>query len=191
MITLDRDLSASAAPATVEVPALADLRPAYCLLGAPLAVVIAGASAAIATSDGPAPVEVVRPVLVTLWAVAGLLLGVRRRSDRLAPIVIGGTLVGAIGTLAAAMTAHGKHSGAAALTCDVAVRLSAALLPVIALHLLLGLADGRLMTPIRRNTVIVGYVIGCAIGLALLTDRERVVVWPTAVLWLAALAVGL
>ena len=47
------------------------------------------------------------------------------------------------------------------------------------------------MTPIRRNTVIVGYAIGCAIGLALSTDRERVVVWPTAVLWLAALGVGL
>jgi signal transduction histidine kinase len=191
VITLDRDLPTSAAPATVEAPAFAELRPAYCMLGAPLAVVIAGASAAIAASDGPAPVEVVRPVLVTLWAVAGLLLGVRRRSDRLAPIVIGGTLVGATGTLTAAMTAHGELSGAGALTCDVAVRLSAALLPVIALHLLLGLADGRLTTSIRRNTVIVGYVIGCAIGLALLTDRDRVVVWPTAVLWLAALGVGL
>ena len=133
VITLDRDLPVSAAPATVEAPAFAELRPAYCLLGAPLAAVIAGPALVIAATDGPSPVEVVRPILVTLWAAAGLLLGVRRRRDRLAPIVICGTLVGAIGTLTAAMTAHGELNGSprrwrATSPCAS----SAALLPVIA-----------------------------------------------------------
>ena len=118
----------------------------------------------IAAADGPSPVEIVRPVLVVLWAAAGLLLGLRRRHDRLAPIVLGGALVGAIGTLAAAMIAHRSLDGSAGVRLGVTVRFAAALLPAVALHLLLGLADGRLATPIRRNTVLAGYVAGAAIG---------------------------
>ena len=54
---------------------------------------------------------------------------------------------------------------------EITLRMAAALLPAVALHLLLGLADGRLATPIRRNTVLVGYVVGAVTGLVLLADR--------------------
>ena len=77
-------------PAAAATPTFAELRPAYCLLAAPLAVILAGAALVIAVTDGPTPVEIVRPILVVLWAIAGLLLGLRRRHDRLAPIVLGG-----------------------------------------------------------------------------------------------------
>ena len=143
----------------------AELRPAYCLLAAPLAVILAGAALAIAVTDGPAPVEIVRPALVVLWAIAGLLLGLRRRHDRLAPIVLGGSIVAAIGTLAAATIVH-RPGGALESQWEVALRLSAAMLPAVALHLMLGLADGRLATPIRRNTVLAGYATGAC-------DRPR------------------
>ena len=41
---------------------------------------------------------------------------------------------------------------------EVILRFSAAVLPAVALHLMLGLADGRLATTVRRNTVLAGYV---------------------------------
>jgi signal transduction histidine kinase len=159
------------------------------LLAAPLALLLAGAALAIAIPDGPSPVEIVRPVLVVLWAAAGLLLGLRRRRDRLAPIVLGGSIVAAVGTLAAAVIAH-RPGGAFEAQWEVALRLAAATLPAAALHLLLGLADGRLATPIRRNTVVVGYVVALVIGLALLADRDRVVAWPLVLFWLAATCIG-
>ena len=80
VIALDRDVPATASAAAAGAPTtFAELRPAYCLLGAPLAGVIAGVALAIAAADGPSAVEVVRPILVVLWAAAGLLLGLRRR----------------------------------------------------------------------------------------------------------------
>jgi signal transduction histidine kinase len=74
---------------------------------------------------------------------------------------------------------------------DVAVRLSAALLPAIALHLLLGLASGRLGTRARRATALAGYAVGTTVGVALIAERDRIVIWPLALCWLAALGVGL
>jgi signal transduction histidine kinase len=192
VIALDRDVPATASPAAAGASTtFAELRPAYCLLGAPLAGVIAGVALAIVAADGPSAVEVVRPILVVLWAAAGLLLGLRRRRERLAPIVLGGALLGAVGTLAAAMLAHRALDGSAELAWDVALRFAAALLPAVALHLLLGLVDGRLATPIRRNTVLVAYATGAVLGVGLLANRERVLVWPLVVFWLAALAIGL
>jgi signal transduction histidine kinase len=175
--------------AGTETSSFAELRPAYCLLAGPLAVILAGAALVTAIADGPSPVELVRPVLVVLWAAAGLLLGLRRRRDRLAPIVLGGSIVAAIATLAAAMVAH-RPSAPLASHWEVALRLSAAVLPAVALHLLLGLADGRLATTIRRNTVLAGYATGAVIGIALLADREHVVAWPLVLFWLVALSIG-
>jgi signal transduction histidine kinase len=190
VIALDRDVPATASPAA-GASTYAELRPAYCLLGAPIAAVIAGAALAIALAGGPSAVEIVRPILVVLWAAAGLLLGLRRRRERLAPIVLGGALLGAVGTLAAAMLAHRALDGSADLAWDFALRFAAALLPAVALHVLLGLADGRLVTQIRRNTVLAAYASGAAIGLGLLANREHVLVWPLALFWLAALGIGL
>ena len=191
MIALDRDTPATASPTAADAATFAELGPAYCLLGAPLAVALASIGLVIAVVDGPTAVEIVRPILVVLWASAGLLLGLRRRRDRLAPIVLGGAIVGAIGTLAAATLADPAIDGSTALAWDVALRFSAALLPAIALHLLLGLVDGRLATPIRRNAVLAGYGVGLAMGAGLLAERGYVVAGPLVVVWLLVVAVGL
>src|SRR6187431_109597 len=77
VIALDRDAPVSAA--TTSPSAFAEVRPAYCLLGASLATALAGAGLVTSAVDGPSAVEIVRPILVVLWAAAGLLLGLRRR----------------------------------------------------------------------------------------------------------------
>ena len=110
----------------------------------PVAAALAVAALAVAVVDEPQAVEIVRPFLVGLWALAGAVLSVRRSSDRVAPIALAGAVVGGVGSLAAAIDAHDTVAGGAAWGLDLAVRLSAAVLAAIALQLLLGLPDGRL-----------------------------------------------
>ena len=183
--------SAVAPSVAPSAPAFAPLRPAYCLLVGPIAVALALVGLAVAASDEASAVELVRPFVVALWAVAGLALGVRRRHDRLAPIVLAGAVVGGAGTLAAAMVAHRSLDGVIAVGWDLALRATAALLPAVAMHLLFGLADGRLATPIRRRAVVTGYLAAAVVGAGLMADRDRVVIWPVALLWALALGFGI
>ena len=145
----------------------------------------------VAATDDPLAVELVRPAVVAVWALAGLVLGLRRRHDRLAPIVLAGAIVGGVGTLAAAVVEHRTLTGSVAWSWDLALRMSAALLPAIAMHLLFGLADGRLATSVRRRAVAAGYVAALVVGIALMADRDQVIVWPLIVLWAAALGFGM
>ena len=72
--------------------------------------------------------------------------------------------------------------GSAELAWDVALRFAAALLPAVALHLLLGLVDGRPATPIRRNTVLVGYATGLC-SASVCSPTGSALVWPLVVFW--------
>ena len=140
------------------------------VLGALPAVALAAGS--LLLGDGPAAAEVVRAVLVVLWATAGAALTARRRHSRLGPLVLVGATIGGLGALAGAMDAHRSLHGGASLLVDLVVRLSAALLPAVALHLLLALPDGVLGTVGRRRSVIAMYVASAAVGVALLADRD-------------------
>ncbi len=190
MTTVVEPSAAVAAPANL-APAFAPLRPAWCLLAVPVAGALAVAGLWVAATDDPLAVELVRPAVVAVWALAGLMLGLRRRHDRLAPIVLAGAIVGGVGTLAAAVVEHRTLTGSVAWAWDLALRLSAALLPAIAMHLLFGLADGRLATSVRRRAVAAGYVVALAVGVGTMADREQVTVWPLVVLWAAALGFGM
>ena len=179
-----------ASPANL-APDFAPLRPAWCLLTVPVAGALAVAALWVAATDDPLAVELVRPAVVAVWALAGLILGLRRRHDRLAPIVLAGAIVGGVGTLAAAVVEHRTLTGSVAWSWDLALRLSAALLPAIAMHLLFGLADGRLATAVRRRAVAAGYVVALVVGAASMADRDEIIVWPLIVLWAAALGFGM
>ena len=152
-------------------------RPAFCLLAAPCAIV-AGA-VAVAMVEAAEPVDLVRFVLVVVWAISGALVGFRRRADRLGPIMLGGAGIGAVAMFADA-------AGQALIA-----RVSLGVVAVMGLHLLVSLPDGRLVGASRRAVVGAGYGIGAVVGLLAPHDASGPEPWPFVLLWVVALAAGL
>lgn len=185
-----RDVALEPIPAAGMPSAGADLRPAWCLLAAPFAVGLAVAAVVVAIGgSGATATQVIGAALVVLWTLAGLSLGVRRRHDRLGPIVLAGAALAGGLCLAQAVGTRDDlsdwHDASA-----VAVRLLACLLPAVALHMLTSLPDGRLRTAGRRRGVLAGYAVALLTGGALCFDLDHVTAWPIVVLWVAALAFG-
>jgi signal transduction histidine kinase len=168
-----------------------ELRPAWCLLTAPVAIGFAIASLVVASgAGGPTATQVIGTVLVASWSAAGLALGVQLRRDRLGPIVLAGAVAAAVLSLAQSLVdaaSEGSPNDLAAIT----MRLALGALPALALHAFAALPDGRLNTARRRWGVAAGYVVGGAVGAALCTDLDAVTVWPIVALWVAAFAAGL
>ncbi len=170
----------------------ADLKPAWCLLAAPVAIGLALAGVVVSLdADGPTATQIVGVALVVLWACAGVALGVRRRQDRLGPIVLAGAIAGAVTCLTEALVASARLDGSTHDFAVVALRLALALLPAFALHLLTALPDGRLTSRGRQRTTLAGYVVGLVVGGALCVDLTSIATWPIVALWIAALAAGI
>ena len=136
--------------------------------------------------------EIVRAALVTAWALVGLTVTIRRPSERLGPLVLAGTLLGGMASLAgAALQAHGQGMGLSATAVALAQLsrpVTVALLPVVAMHVLLGLPDGACR--VARSAVALGYLAGAAIGVALWTQRPSFPLWPVVIEALLAAAAG-
>ena len=165
-----------------------ELKPAWCFLAAPVAVGLAIAGLIVAAgANGPTTTQIVGAILVALWAAAGVSLGVRRRQDRLGPIVLAGTVAAGVLCLAQALVASADTTDDLAA---VALRLTLGLLPAFALHLFVALPDGRLTSAGRRRGVATGYVIGLATGAALCGDLTTMVAWPIVALWVGAFCAG-
>ena len=152
---------------------------------------VALAIGSLLVGSKPTSAEVVRAILVLLWAAAGMALTVRRSQTRLGPLVLVGATIGAVGAMASVLETHRSASGAAGLALDLGIRMAAALLPAVALHFLLALPNGFLATAGRRRGVIAMYVTSAAVGIALLADRDRVIMWPVILLWLVAFGCGI
>ena len=168
------------------------LKPAWCFLAAPIAVGLAIVGLIVSfRSDTPTPTQAVAVVVVGLWSAAGLAVGVRQREDRLAPIVLVGSMAGGLVCLSQAVVAGADLDSSSNDAAAVAMRLATAALPAIALHMFVALPDGRLATQQRRRVTIAAYAVAVATGLALCTDLGRLSVWPLALLWLVALAAGI
>src|SRR5438876_7742375 len=124
-------------------------------LVAPLAVGLATWGAVLATDAGNPATQWLRAGLVAAWAAAGVVAATRRPHERIGPLVLQATLVGAVASLAdAALRAHGHGTHLSSTAIDVAqlVRpLAVALIPVTAMHVLLGLPDG--FCKVARSTV--------------------------------------
>jgi signal transduction histidine kinase len=166
----------SVAAAAIDRPT-DELRPAFCLLAAPVAAALA--IAGLVRLDTRHSIDWVCAGLVVCWALAGSLVGVRQRAERIGPICLGIALLGGVALLAGAE----DHTTAAGVALGV--------LPAAALHLLASLPDGRLRTPVRRFTVAVGYAVGGLVGAVAPHDDHGLRAWPFVLLWLAAVGVGL
>ncbi len=142
-----------------------------------------GAALVVAGGEATAALIVVAG-LGLLWAVAGIVLAVRHRCPAAATVqAIAATI--AVGTLAWSVNANGQPSGVSSLLADLGQRLAMTMLPALTFHLILTMPNGHLIKAVRRRVVYVGHAVGAAVGLALLVDRNQVIVWPVVLLWLA------
>ncbi len=124
-------------------------RPAFCLLAAPVITVAAGVGTArLDTIDLR---SVVLLGLVVVWCAAAVFVGVRRRDEPLAPIMLVSAGAVALGLLAR------DHRP---LGVTVAIALAAG----CALHLLAVLGAGPISRSVR-TLVIVGYIVSISVGL--------------------------
>ena len=136
---------------------------------------------------------VVRALVVGAFALAGVSAVARRPSERQGSLVVLGALAGgaAVG-LDAIITAHSHGeavSGAALALARLGEPLALGLLPVIAMHLMLGLPDGSCR--LGRTVVAVGYLVGLGVGVAVWSQRPSLPLWPVGVEALVALPVGI
>ena len=157
--------------------------PAIALGPVSIAVAVGGTIAAADTSH--VATAALYAGLVTAWAVAGVIVTVRRPAERQGILILVGSLVGAIGVLAAGT----RWSGSAPDAGTLALALALGLLPAAGMHVLLTLPDGSCR--IGRATVIAGYCVGAATGLAVWTRRPALPLWPFAVVAAAAAVIGL
>jgi signal transduction histidine kinase len=169
-----------------------ELKPAWCLLAAPVAIGIAlGGLVVSVDAEGPTATQIVSVILVVLWAVAGVALGVRRRQDRLGPIVLAGAIAGGVTCLAEALVANARLDDSTDDLAAIALRLGLTVLPAFALHIFVALPDGRLTVRARQRSVVAGYAVGLAIGGALCVDLGSIAAWPITALWITAMAAGI
>ena len=140
--------------------------------------------------DDLSAIDIVRSMLIVVWAVAGAVLATRRLYERFGALVLVGATIAGIGAVCGAVEQHWSPDGFAGVAVDLGVRLAAAVLPAVAFHLLLSLPDGELATRERRRAVAAAYLLSVVVGGVLMTDREHVTVWPIVLLWLVALVAG-
>jgi signal transduction histidine kinase len=140
--------------------------------------------------DGLSAAELVRVGLVVAWALAGLSLVVRPGQRQLGAIVLAAAALGGACVLCSGIL-HRDPAGWLAAAAALVRPLAAGLLPAVALHLIVGLPDGRLESRPRRVAVAVGYAAGIGLGLALWAQRPALPLWPVVAAGVLAVAVGL
>jgi signal transduction histidine kinase len=145
---------------------------------------VAAAGAALVSLvgvDAPSVVRYSATGVTAIWAVAGILIALRRRSEPLGLMV---TVVAACATAALIGSAATETSGGRLR--DVAT----ALLIAVVFHLAVGLPEGRLIDRSRQVLVGLGYVTAIAVGFAEDANDASIGV-PTAALGAVLLAIAL
>ncbi|MDE3085501.1 MAG: hypothetical protein KGJ77_01940 [Acidobacteriota bacterium] len=168
-------------------------RPAALVPGLVLVVVSVAAAAGAPVVDhrGDLVSQVVRAVVVGAFAAAGATALWRRPSERQPLLLLVATALGALATISAAVVdahLHGVTSGGVVDFARAAEPLALALLPVAAMHLLLGLPDGSCR--LSRAVITGGYVVGAGVGLAMWSVRPSLPLWPVGAELVVALAIG-
>ena len=171
------------APASVAGPGPAELGPAFCLLAAPAALALSIVAVVLlaATDTGVSVGAAVAATLVGIWAVAGLVIGLRQRTDRLAPIALAIAAMGGAALLAHSAAHHVAAGGDSVPWRSVSYVLVGLVCGGL-FHLLLSLPDGRLLTASRRWTVAMGYVAAAAAGYLISRGSGRTSEWAWSML---------
>lgn len=162
-------------PIDASVPSTGAVR-AVALVGAVAAVALAGASL---TQPDLVAGSWVRALIVTVWALAALMLALRRL-ERLALVTGGAALVGGVCAVTAAST-----------DLPALHVVAASLIPAVALHLELVLPGGRLDRPAQRNLVLVAYTLSIMAGMGLAAAERVPAAGVVAGTTVAALLIGL
>ncbi|MEQ1873401.1 MAG: histidine kinase [Ilumatobacteraceae bacterium] len=178
-----------AAPAATLTTAPAATR----LATRPLSLALSACAAALgcwaigidAGSTGASPALFVLACVSIVWAISGVIVTVRHQCPA-ASMISAFAVTLAVGALCSSLDATKELTASNALLTDLGQRVSMALAPAIAFHLLLTLPDGQVARANHRRFVWAGYVVAVAMGLALLADRDNVIAWPLVLLWAVA-----
>lgn len=152
-------------------------RPALCLVVGPFAVVVAAVGAA--RLDHVTATAVVCSALVVVWSAAAMMVGVRRRHEAAAPVMLTMAALGAFGILADAL--HHPR----------VVVMIAALMAACALHLLASLPTGRPPGRLAALTLACAYLVALTVGLLVPRPSGGPLRWPIVTFWVVASFLGL
>jgi signal transduction histidine kinase len=164
-------------------------RPHVAATLAPVGAALALGGLLLVGDDGLSPAEVVRVGLVVAWALAGLALVLRPGQRRLGAVVLTAAALGGACMLCSGIL-HRDPTGLLAGMAFLLRPLAAGLLPAVALHLIVGLPDGQLVSRPRRIAVAVAYAAGVCLGLALWAQRPALPLWPVVAAGVLAVAAG-
>lgn len=151
-----------------------------------ISVLAAGAVLVAVRADATVGM-VVLTFLVGAWALAGVAITIREQCPA-ALIVHAFTAAAAIGAVSWDLNATRDLHNLSGLLADIGQRLAVTVTPALVFHLLMTLPDGHFSRSSHRRIVAVAYTTALLTMLALLTDRDKIIVWPVAVLWIAALS---
>ena len=156
-------------------------------------ITVAGAAGAPSIDPhGNLVPEVVRAAVVVAFAFAGVVALVRRPDERQPLVVLLAAALGGVVSASAALVYVHAHGGTVASGLMPLARfaepVALALLPVAAMHILLGIPDGSCR--LSRVVVAGGYVVGVALGVALWAQRPALPLWPVAVEAVVAVTIG-
>ncbi|HXQ19280.1 MAG TPA: histidine kinase [Acidimicrobiales bacterium] len=160
----------------------------------PIALVLAAATAAAAVGapfvDHPSDhlTAAIRAALVVAFAAGGVAAVVHRPFERQGFLVVVGATCGGVATICSAVLAAHSSGGLVDLS-RVAEPIALALLPVVTMHVLLGLPDGSCR--LSRTAILFGYVFGLAVGLYVWSRRPALPLWPLGVEALLVVPVGI
>ena len=178
-------------PAPAEVTQERRPRPVALLYG-PLAIAVAAVAAVVARDAEGQVGQWVRVGLVVAWAVAGMVATRRRPDEQIGPLALRATAIGAVGSACASLLAahaHGSHFSSLAVDLlQFFQALTVGLLPIAAMHMILGLPDG--FCRVARWALIAGYPTGLVVGVLLWTQRPGVPLWPVVLESVVAAIIG-
>ena len=179
-------------PAPAEVTKERKPRPVALLYG-PLAILLAVVGAVVARDAEGQVGQWVRVALVVVWAIAGMVATRRKPEEHIGPLALRATAIGAVASVGASLLAangHGIHLSSAAVDVLWLVEaVAVGVLPIAAMHIVLGLPDG--FCRVARWSLAAGYPIGVVAGIVLWTQRPGLPLWPIVVESVLAVIVGI